>query len=162
ALARQEITRITADLERSFPGTNGAVQVLPLADKVVGDLRPALLVLLGAAAFVLLACCANVAHMLLARAQARRREVLLRVALGATRGRIVRQFLAESLLLTLLGGGAGIVLGAWGIDLLLALHPSNLPPIAHIAVDGKVLAVVSAVALAAGVGFGLVPALHAT
>ena len=162
AQARGEIARITARLEQSFPGTNGGVQVVPLTDKVVGDLRPALLVLLGAAAFVLLACCANIAHMLLARAQARRREVLLRVALGATRGRIVRQFLAESLLLTIGGGLGGIALGGWGIDLLLALHPSDLPPIAHIAVDHTVLGVMIGVSLAAGIGFGLVPALHAT
>ncbi|MBZ5555860.1 MAG: ABC transporter permease, partial [Acidobacteriia bacterium] len=95
--ARAEIGAITAQLERQFPGTNRGVQVVPLREKVVGQIRPALLVLLGAVGFVLVMACANVAHMLLARAAARQKEIAVRAALGATRARMMRQFLAESL-----------------------------------------------------------------
>lgn len=162
AQARAELSAVTERLERLYPGSNRDVQIVPLADKVIGNVRPALLVLLAAVGFVLLVACANVAHMLLARAQARRREVVLRTALGAGRLRIVRQFLAESLLLAAIGGGLGLVLGVFGTDLLVALDPVDVPRVASVSVDGTVLGVMVAIILVAGVGFGLVPALRAT
>src|SRR5204863_1521110 len=106
--ARAEIAAITQRLERQFPGTNRNVLVTPLKEKVVGSIETPLLVLLAAVAFVLLITCANVAHMLLARAATRQREVAVRAALGARRGRILRQFLTESLLLGSAGGALGL------------------------------------------------------
>src|SRR5262249_54714461 len=156
--ARAEIATITGRLEQEFPGTNRHVEVTPLTEKVVGQVRPALLVLLGAVGLVLLIACANVAHMLLAPPTARRRRVALRAALGASRGRLIRQFLVESLLLAVLGGGAGMLIGLWGVDAILALDPGNLPRVDSVGVDARVLAVMAAAALVAGVGFGLVPA----
>jgi len=160
--ARAEMTALTARLEGEYPGTNRDVVVRTLADAVTGDVRLALLVLLGAVAFVLLIACANVAHMLLARASARQRELALRATLGATRGRLVRQLLTESLLLAVAGGLAGVLLAWLGIRALVALGPATIPRLATVGLDGGVLAFVVAVSLVTGVGFGLVPALQAS
>jgi putative ABC transport system permease protein len=160
--ARAEMAAITARLETEFPGTNRDLSVRPLLDVVVGDVRPALLVLLGAVGFVLLVTCANVAHMLLARAAARRKEIALRAALGASRTRILRQLLTESLVLAAAGGGAGLLLARAGVKALIALGPPGLPRLQSVALDAPVLTFALLVSLATGFAFGLAPALQAT
>ncbi|MGD0300476.1 MAG: ABC transporter permease [Bryobacteraceae bacterium] len=149
-------------------GPDESAGVMPLRDSLVGDVRLPLLILLGAVSFVLLIACANVANLLLARAAARQREIAIRTAIGASRGRLVRQLLTESLMLGLLSGLAGFILGAWGIRALLALSPGNLPRIndqqhaASIvsALDWRVLAFTIGVSLLTGILFGLFPAIH--
>jgi putative ABC transport system permease protein len=160
--ARAEMAAIAARLEREDPGTNRDVVVRPLEDAVVGNVRPSLRVLLGAVGFVLLIACANVAHMLLARAAGRHREVALRAALGATRGRLIRQFLTESVVLALAGGVGGILLALASVRLLVALAPANIPRIDSVAVDGPVLAFAAGMSLLTGPLFGLAPAVRAS
>ncbi|HEY3169466.1 MAG TPA: ABC transporter permease [Thermoanaerobaculia bacterium] len=162
AAARQEMAAITATLEREFPGTNRDVQVIPLQEKVVGGVRPALLVLLGAVGLVLLIACTNVANMLLARSSARQKEIALRAALGASRGRTIRQLLTESLVLALAGGIAGVALGAWSLRILVALAPPFFPRLSDIRLDPRVLVATFLLSLLTGVAFGLVPALQAS
>ena len=160
--ARAEMVTITSRLEKEYPGTNRDYTVLPLKEKVVGDIRPALFVLLGAVGFVLLIACANVSHMLLARAAARQKEVAVRKALGAGRSRVIRQFLTESLLLTVLGAGIGLLLGVWGINILVALSPARIPRVETVSLDSHVLLFMLAVSFFTGLGFGLAPALRAS
>ncbi|HYL77160.1 MAG TPA: ABC transporter permease [Bryobacteraceae bacterium] len=144
------------------------VGVMPLRDALVGDVRLPLLILTGAVGFVLLIACANVANLLLARAAARQKEIAIRTAIGATRGRLVRQLLTESVLLATISGALGFVIGAWGVRVLLALSPGNLPRIndqthagSMISVlDWHVLAFTFGVALLTGILFGLFPAVH--
>jgi len=158
--ARAEMATIAARLEKQFPGTNRNVVVTPLKELVVGDIRPALLVLLGAVGFVLLIACANIAHMLLARASARAREIAVRTALGASRTRILRQFLTESALLAVAGGAVGVLAANWGLRILLAGAPSEITRFGSITLDGSVLAFALAASLIAGIAFGLAPALQ--
>ncbi len=158
--ARAEMAAITSRLEEEYPGTNRDYTVLPLKEKVVGEIRPALFVLLGAVGFVLLIACANVAHMLLARAAARQKEVAVRKALGAGRSRLVLQFLTESLLLTVFGAGVALLLGLWGIRILVALSPKGIPRVETISLDSHVLLFVLVVSGLTALGFGLTPALQ--
>ncbi len=133
--------------------------VASLRDEYFGDMRPMMLVLLGAVGFVLLIACVNVANLLLARGSARQREISLRGALGAKRSRIVRQFLTESVVLSVLGGAAGLLAAFWSIDLLLAVSPVTLRSFVQIGVDLRVLAFTFVVCVASGLLFGVVPAL---
>ena len=160
--ARAEMAAITGRLEQEYPGTNRDYVVLPLKEKVVGDIRPALWVLLGAVSFVLLIACANVAHMLLARSAARQKEVAIRRALGAGRSRMIRQFLTESLLLTVLGAGAGFLLAVWGLHLLVTLSPADIPRVDTVTLDSRVLLFMLAVSFLTGIGFGIAPAVQAS
>jgi putative ABC transport system permease protein len=159
--ARAEMATITAHLEAEYPGTNRNVTVAPLKEKVVGDIRPALFVLTGAVAFLLLIACANVAHMLLARGAILDRELAVRAALGAVRGRLVRQLLTESLLLAMAGGAAGLVLAVWGVHILVALSPRELPRLETIGVDFRVLLFMLVVSALTAALFGMVPAMRA-
>ena len=159
--AQSEMTAISAHLEHQYPGTNEDVQVVALKEKVVSNVRPALLVLMTGVGFVLLIACANVAHMLLARSAGRQKEITVRAALGAEPKRLLRQFLTESLLLATLAGGAGLALALWGIDILVALSPANLPRMESITLDWHVLLFVFGITLGSAVVFGLAPTLWA-
>jgi predicted permease len=160
--AQAEMAGITARLDKQYPGTNRGVQVVSLREKVVGDIRPALLVLFGAVGFVLLIGCANVAHMFLARSAARQREISVRVALGAARWRILRQYLIESLATASIGGLAGLLLAVWGTRILIALGPQQIPRLGTISIDHNVLLFVFAISLITGLTFGMIPAWRAS
>lgn len=162
ARARAEMSAITGRLEEEYPGTNRNITVTPLMEKVVGNIRVALWVLLGAVVFVLLIACANVAHMLLARAAAREKEVAVRTALGAGRLRVMGQFLTESLMLSVLGAGGGLLLAAWAVRFLPGLSLAGIPRAETISLDGHVLLFAFAISIITGLAFGLTPALKAS
>ena len=162
--ARTEMKAIAARLAEQYPNTNrgNSVDVEPLLDAIVGDLKGTLLLLLGAVGFVLLIACANVAHLLLARSAERGREVAVRAALGAGRWRLARQMLTESLLLAVCGGALGLLIGVWGTEALVSAVPSGTPRIQEVALDSSVLIFSLGVTLLTGVFFGTFPALHIT
>jgi putative ABC transport system permease protein len=158
--ARADMATITNRLEKEYPGTNRHITVTSLMEKVVGNIRPALLLLLGAVGFVLLIACANVAHMLLARAATRQKEVSVRTALGASRARITLQFLTESLLLTFFGAALGLLLASWCIRFLVALNPAGVPRIETLSLDSHVVAFTLIASVLVGLACGLAPALQ--
>jgi predicted permease len=164
AQAQAELDRITARLRQEFPANypaNGGLtfSVVPLLEQVVGNVRRALLILVGAVGFVLLIACANVANLLLSRALGRQREITVRSALGATRARITRQLLTESLLMAGAGGALGLVLAVSGIAWIQALQPPNVPRLRDIAITFDVLLFTTLLCLASALLFGLAPAI---
>ncbi|HEY3660275.1 MAG TPA: ABC transporter permease, partial [Candidatus Udaeobacter sp.] len=164
AQADADLRTIAAALEKQYPDTNtqfGAA-VVPLRDDLIGDVRTALYVLFGAVVCVLLIANANVANLMLARASVRGKEIALRAALGASRRRIIRQLLTESLLLAAIGALLGLFIANWGTDALIVAIPQNIPRIDSIQLDGAVLAFTLLISVATGVIFGLVPAWHAS
>ena len=163
AQARQDLAAIAKRLGQQYPlmDTEFSATVEPLQQQLVGNLAPTLYALLGAVGFVLLIACANVANLLLVRGAARSSEMAVRTALGAGRGRIVRQLVTESVLLAACGAVIGTALAAWAVDAVVAFGPTALPRLQDVSIDGRVLAFAAGVALLTGLVFGLVPALHA-
>jgi putative ABC transport system permease protein len=160
--AAAEIASIARALEQQYPDSNENIggTVTSLNESIVGDVRRALLVLLGAVAFVLLIACTNVTNLLLARASMRQHELAIRTALGAGQVRIVRQLLTESVMLYLAGSAGGLLLAAWGLELVRRLGPGELPRLDEVALDARVFVVVLAVSLVTAIAFGLLPALQ--
>jgi putative ABC transport system permease protein len=162
--ARAAMATISARLSEKYPDTNtdwGAT-ASPLHDDLVGDVRPALLILMGAVGCVLLIACSNVASLLLARATSRHKEMAIRAALGASRMRVIRQLLTESVLLSIAGGALGLLIALWGTDALVAASGDQLPRAAQIGLDLRVLGFTLLVSVLTGVLFGLVPAIHSS
>jgi putative ABC transport system permease protein len=159
--ARSEMDTIARRLAAAYPETNknNSIVVTPYYELVVRSIRPALTVLVGAVVFVLLIACANLANVMLARADRRRGELSVRAALGAGRWRLIRQMLAESVMLSLAGGALGVVIAFWSIDALKAAEPASIPRFDLLTIDLRVFALVAFVSVATGVIFGVLPAI---
>jgi len=162
--ALADVDTIATRLEQQYPDTNSrrGFFVEQTLRSLVTDIRPALLILLGAVSFVLLIACANVANLLLARAMSRHKEMAIRSALGASRWRVVRQLLIESVLLSVVGGAIGLLLAVWWSDLLIALGKQNIPRAVQVGLDWRVLLYTLMVSIGTGVLFGLAPAFHSS
>ena len=162
AQARSDMERVTRNLAEAYPDSDKGIgaALIPLRERVLGQVQPFLLLLFGAGGFVLLIACVNVANLLLARSTARQHEFAIRMALGAGRSRILRQLLTESVLLAASGGGLGILLAAFGTKAALRVLPETLPRAAEVGIDFRVLVFAGAISLLAGVCFGLLPALR--
>ena len=156
------VRRLVPENSDAYPANMGfSLGVEPLSDTLVGAVRPALLILLGAVGLLLVVACANVANLLLVRAEGRRRELAIRTALGAGSGRLIRQLLTESLILAVVGGVFGLVLASVGVPFLLSLDPTGLPRQEGVTIDYTVCAVTLGLSMLTGIGFGLAPALQA-
>jgi putative ABC transport system permease protein len=161
--AQSEMTALAARVAQAYPDNQGiGAKVVPLSEQVVGNSRAALLVLMGAVGLVLLIACANIANLLLTRSSARQKEIAIRIALGASRGQVVRQLLIEALLLSLASAIVGTLLSFWGVKAMLALSGQNLPRLNEVGVDLTVLGFTVAIALLTSLLFGLTPALQAS
>jgi putative ABC transport system permease protein len=162
--AQTEMSALAARMAEAYPGTNTdwGIKLQSLQDALTEDVSTALFVLLGAVGFVLLIACANVANLQLARAAARQREVAIRLAVGASRRHLIRQFLIEGTLLALTGGIFGLLVAFWGIDAIRAALPEDVPRLEQIGIDAAVLIFTLSVSLVTGILLGLVPALQAT
>jgi putative ABC transport system permease protein len=160
--AGAELATIARRLEAEYPNSNAGwgVELIGLQERIVGEIRPALLVFMGAVGLVLLIVCANVANLMLARVAAREREVTIRAALGASRRRLVRQLLTESVLLALAGGVLGLGLAVWGVSALRALDPGTLPRLSEVHLDAGALAFALLLSIGTGLLFGVVPAIR--
>jgi putative ABC transport system permease protein len=162
--AQSDIAAVTRRLEQDFPKSNAGLgsNVVPLHAQVVGDVRSMLFILLGAVGFVLLIACTNVANLMLARATQRDREIAIRTAVGASRLRLIRQLLTESLLLSIVGGLAGLLVSIWAVAVFVKLSPGDIPRLNEASVDFRLLGFTLLVSLLTGLGFGLLPAFQAT
>jgi putative ABC transport system permease protein len=163
--ARSEMKSIARQLEQTYPENRGlSAEVTSLREQILGNVKPMLVILLAAVGFVLLIACANVANLLLVKAAHRKREMAIRISLGATGARLVRQLLSESILLSFIGGILGLGLATWGVSLLMKLVPVNIPRIHEVAIqtDVKVLLFTIGLSVITGILFGLMPALQAT
>src|ERR1044072_7419951 len=166
--AQARLATIASRIEQddSAAHAGAGLRAVRVPGEFVGPVRPVLFVLLGAVGFVLLIACTNVANLLLARSAARQKEIAIRAALGASRGRVVRQLLTESVLLSVVGGAAGLVLALWGVDVLVALIPaaqlSQMPYLQSLSLSRDVLVFACGLSLLTGVLFGLTPALAAS
>ena len=162
--ARAQMNLLARQIAQQHPELNAgdALKLVSLTEATVGELRPVLYVLLGAVGLVLLICCANVANLLLARAAQRQKEIAIRTAIGANQIQLVRLLLVESMLLAVIGGLLGCLLAFWGIDLIIALKPENLPRLDQVRIDWWVLLFTGGISLTTGLLFGLAPALQTT
>src|SRR6185369_1514816 len=162
--ARGQLVALAARLEQAYPPSNRnkSVIIRRMRDDMVGDVRTTLYLLLGAVSLVLLIACANMANLLLAKATSRTREIAIRAAIGASRTRIVKQLITESMVLAAASGAAGLLLALWGSSALVAIAPQNIPRLAETKIDGVVLAFTFGVSLVASLVFGLAPAIQAS
>jgi predicted permease len=160
--ARTEMNALATRLKPLYPASkkDWGVAIIPLHEQITGEIKPVLLVLLGAVGFILLIACANVANLLLAKGSGRQKEMAIRAALGASRSRVVRQLLTESMLLSVIGASLGVLLASWSVSTLSRLTSVNLPRAQEVGLDLRVLGFAVLVCVLAGVAFGLVPALQ--